>query len=403
MSSLLEQASLIVTPNAFKAGKLYSIKPTDGSGDLDVVRATTATRVNSAGLIESVANNVPRLDYTNGSCPSILVEPQRTNLIINSVLSGGTSGTPGTPPTSWAQLATDGTITYLDSKFISGKKLNINVSAGRRSFSLSFSFASNSTYIFSCDLDVFTTGVQFFQYFTFFSLPVGSTVDWFLNGISVSAGTIIPIGFNKINIIIKTSTTSGSPTFRFGIGTQSIMTGNATFDLPQLEQASTPSSYIPTEATTVTRNADVISKTGISDLIGQSEGTMFIDTKYSASTTASGRWFNVFGTTNNIGLALNGLNSVRTIINGASDTITTAPKTDLGVKLAFAYNSLGVVLFINGVQYALPNGGSSIITSLNSIVFDPLANSQLQTVDINLLAVWKERLSDTELQQLTTL
>jgi hypothetical protein len=80
MSSLLEQASLIVTPNAFKAGKLYSIK----GADLDVVRATSATRVNAEGLIESVANNVPRLDYTNGSCPSWSVEPQRTNLLLRS-------------------------------------------------------------------------------------------------------------------------------------------------------------------------------------------------------------------------------------------------------------------------------------------------------------------------------
>jgi hypothetical protein len=63
--SLFESASLVVTPNGTKASKLYAIKPTDGSGDLSVTRATTATRVNSSGLIESVANNVPRLDYSN--------------------------------------------------------------------------------------------------------------------------------------------------------------------------------------------------------------------------------------------------------------------------------------------------------------------------------------------------
>jgi hypothetical protein len=45
--SLFESASLVVTPNGTKASKLYAIKPTDGSGDLTVVRATTATRVNS--------------------------------------------------------------------------------------------------------------------------------------------------------------------------------------------------------------------------------------------------------------------------------------------------------------------------------------------------------------------
>jgi hypothetical protein len=82
--SLLDSASLIVTPNGFKAGKLYSIVPATGAGDLEVTRATTATRVNSSGLVESVASNVPRLDYTDGSCPSILVEPQRTNLLLNS-------------------------------------------------------------------------------------------------------------------------------------------------------------------------------------------------------------------------------------------------------------------------------------------------------------------------------
>jgi hypothetical protein len=56
--SLFEQASLIVTPNAFKAGKLYSIKPTDGAGDLDVVRATSATRVDANGLIEIPRTNL---------------------------------------------------------------------------------------------------------------------------------------------------------------------------------------------------------------------------------------------------------------------------------------------------------------------------------------------------------
>ena len=56
--SLFEQASLIVTPNAQKAGKLYAIKPDSGAGDLDVVRATSATRVNEQGLIEIPRTNL---------------------------------------------------------------------------------------------------------------------------------------------------------------------------------------------------------------------------------------------------------------------------------------------------------------------------------------------------------
>jgi hypothetical protein len=56
--SLLDSASLIVTPNAYKEGKLYSVIPSDGSGDFTFTRATTATRVNSAGLVELVPYNL---------------------------------------------------------------------------------------------------------------------------------------------------------------------------------------------------------------------------------------------------------------------------------------------------------------------------------------------------------
>jgi len=49
--SLLTQASLVLTPNAYKANKLYSIIPSSGSGDMVTTRATTATRVNSSGVI----------------------------------------------------------------------------------------------------------------------------------------------------------------------------------------------------------------------------------------------------------------------------------------------------------------------------------------------------------------
>jgi len=83
--SLLDKASLIVTANAEKVGKLYSVIPSDGNADLTVVRGTVATRVNSLGVIENVAVNEPRLNYdTVGGCPAILIEPQRMNRLLNS-------------------------------------------------------------------------------------------------------------------------------------------------------------------------------------------------------------------------------------------------------------------------------------------------------------------------------
>ena len=85
----VDEASLVLSPAAFKASKLYSVEPTDGVGDFTVVRGSVATRINSSGLIEEMADNVPRLDYPiiNGivqSCSELLLEPQSINLYLNS-------------------------------------------------------------------------------------------------------------------------------------------------------------------------------------------------------------------------------------------------------------------------------------------------------------------------------
>jgi hypothetical protein len=114
MGNAYNNASLLVTPNGYKASKIYSAKPTDGTGDLAFSRASTAMRRNSAGLWESVANNVPRLQYpVGGGCPSWLFEPQATNLILSSeALSATYIVTDGTSTiTANAALSPRGTTT----------------------------------------------------------------------------------------------------------------------------------------------------------------------------------------------------------------------------------------------------------------------------------------------------
>ena len=56
--SLLNKVSLLMTPNAIKESKVYSIIPSNGNGDLDFTRATTATLTNDAGFIENVPYNL---------------------------------------------------------------------------------------------------------------------------------------------------------------------------------------------------------------------------------------------------------------------------------------------------------------------------------------------------------
>ena len=87
-STLFDSASLVITPNGVKTSKLYSIKPSDGTGDLTVVRNTSATRIDENGNIVNVPANVARIDYSNGS-PAILVEPQMTNIWANNNNTNG--------------------------------------------------------------------------------------------------------------------------------------------------------------------------------------------------------------------------------------------------------------------------------------------------------------------------
>jgi len=56
--TLLSKASIIATPTAYGDGVLNSVKPTDGAGDFDFARASSATRVNEQGLIEKERENL---------------------------------------------------------------------------------------------------------------------------------------------------------------------------------------------------------------------------------------------------------------------------------------------------------------------------------------------------------
>jgi hypothetical protein len=56
--SFFDDASLVMIPSGYKDQKVYSVKPTDGTGDLTFSRASSATRVASDGLIEKVRTNL---------------------------------------------------------------------------------------------------------------------------------------------------------------------------------------------------------------------------------------------------------------------------------------------------------------------------------------------------------
>ena len=98
--SFYDDASLIMYPSGYKEDKIYSLKPTDGSGDLTFTRASTATRVNAEGLIEKVRTNLAlhSEDLTNA-----------VYVIQNATISGNTTAAPD--GTTTADTFNEGSIT----------------------------------------------------------------------------------------------------------------------------------------------------------------------------------------------------------------------------------------------------------------------------------------------------
>ena len=412
--SLFESASLVVTPNGTKASKLYAIKPTDGSGDLTVTRATTARRVNSAGLIESVAVNVPRLDYLNSTCPSVLVEPQRTNLQTYSEdFSNAVWIKVGSTVATNTTVSPDGTTT--------GDKLTEDTSTGLHTAAISVGQATGGDYTFF--VFVKANGRTKFQLAEAFS--IGGTVNFDL--IAGTATTTAPAKNGKIenygNGWYKCSATwtflSATTTVLYlnllNNANSNSYTGDNTSGVilwgGQLEAGSYSTSYVPTVASAVTRNADVINKTAISALIGQTEGTLYTEIKVNKLIGTASRYILHVsdGTVNNrIYIAFSDASSnvlrARIFSGGTLQcSIDTSAITTTGTyKLAMAYKNNDIVFYVNGVQIGT-DATATIPTCSRVDIGQNYAGASQLSDNVSLSTLFKTRLTNAELVELTTI
>lgn len=419
--NLLDTASLVVTPNGYKASKLYSIIPSDGSGDMTFARTgDTATRVNSSGLIETVLANKPRLDYLGSTCPKLLLEPQRTNSLLQSQDISSASWNKANSPTivSNVAVAPDGTTT--------ADSIQDTAGINYKFISQTFTVSANSTQTFSVFVKKETTKTNF-----------GGLAFYFLGGtnkiIYVAFDEVLGIGTNlsesSITPIIKvenygtywrlivTVTDTGSntdliayyyPTISNNGTNVGIGAGSArTIWGLQLEAGAYATSYIPTTTASVTRVGDRFSKTSISSLIGQTEGTFFAHlnlltsnafgaSRLSLSSGFQPDWIFIGNEGNNIRVYLRVNDSV--VI---SYSTVAATGND---KIAIAYKSGNTAIYINGVQLLTNSSTFAFSASLSSLSYSSfIAQAGDDTVKLNSAALWKTRLQNSELATLTSL
>jgi hypothetical protein len=161
--------------------------------------------------------------------------------------------------------------------------------------------------------------------------------------------------------------------------------------------------------TSVTRVADAASKTGISSLIGQTEGTIFLEFDNKALTLYPNEHIfqirNVLGTTQLFIRKENASNvfTVRLIVAGSTIWTYTSYIPISGInKMAVTYKTGDSAVFANGSQIGSTNTSTFAASSFDDLYFNS-AGSLNPELYLNQALLFKTRLSNTELAQLTTL
>lgn len=392
--SLLNDASLILTPNAFKASKLYSIVPSNGNGDMTIVRATTATRVNSSGLIETVSSNVPRVDYSDGGCPSILLEPQRTNLSTASQAFDG------------VQWLKTGTATVTANTTISPSGVQdadtLLNATGALVWATGNGIQQQQTTTGSTTITL-TVYVKSLGVATTFSAGLRDNTT---SGIIQSTTIAIDSTWKRLSFTYTTGALQVSTGILFGNTNGSVAIWGA-----QLEVGAYATSYIATTTAAVTRNADTVTRNNIftNGLITSAGGTWFIDQSSNQFIGGNGLEYCIYLTavgTASLVIAINTNNTLNFYkwTNSVQNISQTIAGSNLArTKVIVRWNaSTGVIdLFLNGV---LKNTFTSqtFVNYENLSLTDANGGSTQSAHKVNSCMLFPTVLTDTQCVQLTT-
>lgn len=391
---------------AAQGSKLFSVLPSSGVGDFDFSRGSAATRINSQGLIENVASGQSRLEYplidgVVSGCPSLLLEPQRTQLIQyseafdNSAWSKSSTGintsvgTNGINPN--IAISPDGTLNADRVNFI----LQSDLDAGL--FDI-FAASQNNTYSAS----VFLKGE-------------GSNIG---KGISIrikrlSGGTFTSVDTKytltdkwvrlKIDpLTMPSGSTNGIISFTSSEATSCLIYGC------QVEQGSFSTSYIPNYGTGsgVTRSAETANGSGDASTFNDSEGVLMAE--YSDFDNDSFRQLTVSNGSNSNAISIMNTtteNQVVCFVNNGGVTqasiSTILNSTHEFNKIAIKYKANDFSVYINGFERGTDTSGT-VPTGLNTLNFDNGASSGDVYGSTKQIQYFDSALNDTDLEELTS-
>jgi len=341
-------------------------------------RGSSATVVNKDGLIETVGSDMPRIDYKDDSEGALLLEPQRTNLLLQSNLFSSGWGITGTG--SSVGNSVSGAFSNLDGT-------SITLASGGLLYS---------------SITPISSGVMSI----YMRVPSGT--------VNVRLGDPIGAPYETKTLTTTWQRFSTVDTGSLGglaiYNSQSGTTITIEVSAAQVEEGSYATSYIPTQGSAVTRLADSCSQTPPDGVIGQTEGTLFLDFKVLSEGEINANIFNTNKNTTNAIAVIRTKSTkelqVQTFFSSVNVNYVSTNPYNVGdkIKLAFKYKSGDVKLYINGI---LENSATTTFTISSSLDEINLADNvtyfaRKEALHFNELKLFKEALTDAELIALTS-
>jgi len=392
-------------------------------GDFTVDRNSTKYVLGSGGTIISYATDEPAFEFNaDGSYKGLLVEPEATNVCKQSEDISTTWGPINSTPTQSTEETPDGDTSNKYIKLIDDNgggtgsvvvAQGIAVTAGAKYTASVFLKADQLAFAFirAEAYDVSTAGDQFFGLSGAGSLGTASNLD-------DSSIESYPNGWYRCSITWTQGASDTSFNFQIMVadsisnrtidrdGTSSIFVWGA-----QVETGPIATSYIPTTTAQVTRNKDDITLGSASSLIGQTEGTIYMEVDWGLATGITQDLLSANdGTENNrVVLTKNINNEIRMFAQANSVVLTNQGESSSGYsgiqKIAFAYKTDDFELYRNGSSISSDTSGSlAALATLTNIDLGQNYNAANQAnMHIRAVALYPTRLSDAEAQALTTL
>ncbi len=332
--------------------------------------------------ITEVNTDVPRLDYTGGGCPSLLLEPASTNKIGYSE---------DFTQSYWSE---GGQIRTYGFSSPEGRYNACLIQKGSGGYMMTggISLIDGQTYTFSfyAKRKTDTTVLMRFQerggdYTSYAYKWITLTDEWKRYELTGTKGS----DTNQARVSID----------GIGVGEEFYIYG------AQLEQQSYATSYIPTFGAASTRSAETCNNAGDADTFNDSEGVLMVEISALSLSDTSSRRIGITkdGTYEGLRVQLGDNNISATVFDGASNQYSKiiSYNNEIPNKIALKYKANDFALWINGMEYEPQSSGSTFVDgTLNDLSFDYVGGSDFYG-NTKQIQYFDTALTDSELEELT--